>query len=169
MKLVEVGNRRGIFAQGLTGGVRFHLVPRGAQMFGRHSVSGARRRIPRILIIEHQHLTAYLIGEIVKYVGYSVSGIAHTVSVARQELIERNFDAVLLDIDFGSQHGTELADVLIETGIPFAFLAGSDRRFEPRHISVPLLQKPFKPKQLRTLLEKLVGPTQLGGEVARTG
>ena len=121
------------------------------------------------MIIEHQHFTAYLIGEIVKYVGYSVSGIAHTVSVARQQLIERNFDAVLLDIDFGSHHGAELADVLIDTGIPFAILARSDRRFEPRHVSVPLLQKPFKPEQLRTQLVKLVGPTQLDGEVAQTG
>ena len=131
-------------------------------------ISGTRRAIPHILIIEHQHLIAHLIGELIRGIGYNVSGLAHTAVVARHELIKRNFDAVLLDIGFDRQYDTAIADVLIEAGIPFAFLTGYDKGFEPRHMRVPLLQKPFTPEQLRTLLAKLVGPGQSGDDLART-
>ena len=138
-------------------------------MVGRRVISGARRRVPRILIIEHEHLIAHLIGEIVTGVGYRVSGLAHVVAVACCELIKRNFDAVLLDIGFDGLYGTEIADILIEFDIPFAFLTGHDKGFEPRYIAVPLLQKPFTPAQLRKLLAKLVGPAKSSDEIARTG
>ncbi len=146
-------------------GARPRLVRSGGEMVGHRVASG---RVPCILIIEHEHLIAHLIGEIVKGIGYGVSGLAHAVAVARYELAKRNFDAVLLDIGFDGQCGTAIADILIEAGIPFAFLTGYDKGFEPRHMGVPLLQKPFTPEQLRTLLAKLVGPAQSNDDLART-
>jgi DNA-binding response OmpR family regulator len=121
----------------------------------RHRVASSR--VPRILIIERERFLAHLIGEVVKGIGYSVSGLAHDVAVVRYELIKRNFDAVLLDVGFDGRYGTAITESLIEAAIPFAFLTGHDKGFEPRHISVPLLQKPFTPDQLHTLLAKLVG------------
>ncbi len=165
MKLVEIGKGRDYFPEGLRVGTRFRLAPWRAGMV---NISGVFRPGPRILVIEHQHLTAHLIGELIRRIGYSVSGLAHTVTVARRELIKRNFDAVLLDIGLDGQYGSAMADVLSEAGIPFAFLASYDKSFEPRYIGVPLLQKPFTPDQLRTLLAKLVGPAQSGHEIART-
>jgi CheY-like chemotaxis protein len=104
--------------------------------------------------------------DIVRDLGYAVSGMASTIAVARQELAKRNFDAVLLDMSLDGPFNPEVADVLLETGIPFAFVTGYDEPFEARHADVPLLSKPFTSEQLRVLLEKLVGQSGLPDEMA---
>jgi len=47
----------------------------------------------------------------------------------------------------------------LETATPFAFITGYDD-FEPRHMDVPLLRKPFSTQQFRALLDQLVGLDQ---------
>ena len=74
---------------------------------------------------------------------------------------EHDFDAVLLDLGLDGQTSREIADLLIELKIPFAFVTGYTQPFEPRHASVPLLHKPFTVGQLREVLHALVGPPQL--------
>jgi hypothetical protein len=91
--------------------------------------------------------------------GYTVSGIANTITLARQELAKRNFDAALLDLALCGQNSPEIADLLQEMGIPFAFVSGRNRVFEFRHKNVPLLHQPFTAYQLYVLLERLVGPS----------
>jgi DNA-binding response OmpR family regulator len=126
-------------------------------------------RLPRVLIIEDEYMIAELISDMLPNFGYAVSGMAHTIATARQELAKRNFDAVLLDIGFDNQHSPEMADFLTEACIPFAFVTGFDHSFEPRHDQVPLLRKPFTEDQVRALLEKLVGRGASSGEMAKTG
>jgi len=113
--------------------------------------------LPRILIIEDEPLIAQMIEEMVREAGYRVSGVAHTVAMARQEFAKRNFDAVLFDLHIGGRYRPEIADFLLDTGVPFAFVTGYDYLVEPRHQTVPVLEKPFMPVQLRALLENLVG------------
>lgn len=115
-----------------------------------------RKGPARILIIE-EPLIAYLIDNMVFDLGYAVSGIAHSIAVARQELAKRNFDAALLDLALGGQTSFEIADLLQETGIPFAFVSGRDCVSEVRYKNVPVLHKPFTAYQLYVLLERLVG------------
>jgi DNA-binding response OmpR family regulator len=117
-----------------------------------------RKGPPRILIIEDDPLMAYLTDNMVFDIGYAVSGIAHTITSARQELAKRNFDAVLLGLTLGGQNTSEIADILRETGTPFAFTGGRDRVSEVRYKNVPVLHKPFTAYQLYVLLERLVGP-----------
>jgi CheY-like chemotaxis protein len=107
--------------------------------------------------------------DIVRDFGYAVSGMASTIAFARQELAKRNFDAVLLDMSLDGPYSPEVADVLLETGVPFAFVTGYDEPFEARHADVPLLRKPFTSKQLCVLLEKLVGPCGWRDEIADAG
>jgi hypothetical protein len=57
----------------------------------------------------------------------------------------------------GSQNW-KVADRLLAKGIPFAFVTGYDYLIEPRHEKSPVIQKPFAPAQLLTLLKALVGP-----------
>jgi DNA-binding response OmpR family regulator len=114
---------------------------------------------PRVLIIEDQMLIANLVDDIVCELGYAVSATASTIAAARQELAKRNFDAVLLDIGLDGPYSPEIADVLSEMAIPFAFVTGCDGPFEARHADVPLLSKPFTSEQLGALLEKLIGPS----------
>jgi len=106
-------------------------------------------------------LIALMIEEIVREVGYRVSGVAHTIPMATKEVAKRNYDAVLLDINIGGRFHAATADHLASRGIPFAFVTGYDYLVDPRHENVPLLQKPFAPIHLRALLETLAGPKTL--------
>ena len=109
-----------------------------------------------------------MIEEMVREAGYRVSGVAHTIAVARQEFAKRNFDAVLFDIDIGRRSHPEVADFLLDTGVPFAFVTGYDYLVEPRHQTVPVLEKPFSPTQLHAILEGAVGSVSPTGETAQT-
>ena len=126
-----------------------------------------RRHPPRLLIIEDEFLIALLIEEMSRDLGYRISGIAHDASAANKALLaKRNFDAVLLDVNLDGRSGPELADRLVKRGIPFAFVTGYGYVIEPRHETIPILEKPFSGAELRTFLEKLVGPA-LEGPVAQ--
>ena len=120
--------------------------------------SSVRNFPPRVLLIEDNLLVLQMLEEWVLGLGYAVSGRACTVAAARQELAKREFDAVLLDIKLSDGGCTEIADILLELGTPFAFVTGYNRAPEPRHERVPLLCKPCTLRQFSALLEKLVGP-----------
>ena len=132
------------------------------------SVPLAAKRRPRILIIEDDIEVALLMGEMVRELDYKVSGIAHTIMGAREEIAKRNFDCVLLDIDLDEETDPEIADLMLERVIPFAFVTGYDYLVEPRHESVPLLQKPFTLGQLRALLTTLLGVPPMADDLAET-
>ena len=122
---------------------------------------------PRILVIEDEPLIAQMIEEMLQETGYRVSGVAHTMAMARQEFLKSNFDAVLLDINIGGRYQPEIADFLQDRGVPFAFVSGYDYFIVPRHQMVPILQKPFTAVDLRALLEELVGSGSPTGEESR--
>ena len=123
---------------------------------------------PRILVIEDDFLIAQMIEEMVREADYRVSGVAHTMAMARQEFAKRNFDAVLFDLEIGRRSHPEIADFLLDIGVPFAFVTGYDYLVEPRHQTVLVLEKPFTPAQLHALLEKLVGSGSPTDEIAET-
>jgi CheY-like chemotaxis protein len=133
----------------------------------RSQPSATTQRSPRILIIEDELLIALLIEEMVKEIGYRVSKVAYTIAMARQEFVESNFDAVLLDINIGGRYQPEIADFLNDRGVPFAFVTGYDYFIVPRHQTVPVLQKPFTAVELRALLEELVGSGSPTGKIAQ--
>jgi len=118
--------------------------------------------------VEDELVIALMIEELVRELGYTVSSVAPTVAMARLQIAQRKFDAVLLDVQLDGASHPETADVLLEAGIPFAFVTGYDYVLEPRHDGVPLLEKPFRSVQLRMLLEQLVGPPSPTNEVAGT-
>ena len=133
-----------------------------------HLQPASRIRPPRILIVEDEPVIARMVEESVREFGYTVSSVAPTVAMARLQIAQRNFDAVLLDINLEGEYHPETADVLLETGVPFAFVTGYDYVLEPRHEGVPLLEKPFGFLQLRVLLEKLVGPGSSADQMTQT-
>ena len=137
-------------------------------MTNAHLQPASRIRPPRILIVEDEPVIARMVEESVREFGYTVSSVAPTVAMARLQITQRNFDAVLLDINLEGEYHPETADVLLETGVPFAFVTGYDYVLEPRHEGVPLLEKPFGFLQLRVLLEKLVGPGSSADEMTQT-
>jgi CheY-like chemotaxis protein len=117
--------------------------------------------------VEDDLVIALMIEELVREFGYAVSRVAGTVAMARLQIAQHNFDAVLLDINMEGEYQPETADALVEASVPFAFVTGYDYVLEPRHEGVPLLEKPFGADQLRILLEKLVGPGSPTGNRTR--
>ena len=114
---------------------------------------------PRVLIIENDFLIAEMINEMVRDLGYTVTRTVHRLPSALKELSKDNFDGALVNIGIDEQkHGVEIADILTEMGVPFGFVTGYGHALTERHARVPLLQKPFNLAQLRSLLEKIVGP-----------
>jgi DNA-binding response OmpR family regulator len=109
-----------------------------------------------------------MIEEMVREAGYRVSGVAHTLAMARREFAKHNYDAVLLDISIGGRYDIEIADRLLKRGVPLAFVTGYDYLVEPRHENVPVLPKPFTFDQLRVLLRNLVGLSSSSGETAQS-
>ena len=133
-----------------------------------HPQPSSRTRPPRVLIVEDERDIALMIEELVREFGYEVSSVARTAAMARLQIAMRNFDCVLLDINLEGESHPEISDVLLEAGVPFAFVTGYDYVLEPCHAGVPLLEKPFGTVQLRALLEKLVGPGSSTGKGAQT-
>jgi DNA-binding response OmpR family regulator len=143
------------------------LLATGSMGAGRLQASPVPRHGPRILIVEDELLIALMIEEMVRELGYRVSGVAHTIAMATGEFAKRNYDAVLLDINIGGRFHAETADRLVSNGVPVAFVTGYDYLVDPRHENIPILQKPFAPAHLRALLETLVGPPTVAQDPRR--
>ena len=118
------------------------------------------QRAPRILIVEDELFIALLIEETVRLMGCRISAIANNISKANLELSKRNFDVVLLDLNIEENYSTVLADRVLNSKVPLAFITGYDYLIEPRHAHVPVLQKPFRPAELNALLAQLLAPDQ---------
>ena len=137
-------------------------------MIGPRSHQRSRARPRRILIVEDELVIALMMEEIVREMGCAVSGIAGTLGMARLQFAKRDFDAALLDVNLGGEYNPETADLLLEMGVPFAFVTGYDYVVDPRHDNVPLLQKPFSSIQLRVLVERLIGSVLSGDGAAQS-
>jgi DNA-binding response OmpR family regulator len=118
--------------------------------------------------VEDDLVIGLMMEEIVREMGCVVTGLAGTLGMARLQFAKRDFDAVLLDVNLGDEYNPETADLLLEMGVPFAFVTGYDYVVEPRQENVPVLQKPFSTIQLRVLVEQLVGPVPSGDGAAQT-
>ncbi len=101
------------------------------------------RHLPRVLIIEDTVLIAMLLEELVRECGCEVTELAYDIESARRAVARRDYDAVLLDIGLDAGKSFDIADVLLERGVPFAFVTAYHDILEPRHQNVPIVHKPF--------------------------
>lgn len=113
----------------------------------------------RILVVEDEVLVAMDIESQLESAGCAIVGPAGTVAKAR-DLIERHaLDAAIVDANLGGTPVDEIAAMLTQKGVPFAFATGYGRGGLPRGFQdAPLLTKPFDAVQLRfVLLDLLAG------------
>ena len=124
----------------------------GAQM-----PSSSKSQVPRILIIEDEGLIAELMVDIIREAGCYVASIAADITSARGAIGRADYDAAVLDYGLNQTLATELADLLIERNVPFAFVTGYPHDIlEIRHRHVPLLVKPFGSDMLARTVRALV-------------
>ena len=110
-----------------------------------------------ILVVEDEPMIAMDIEAQLEDAGCTVIGPAETLASARRLIVEAVFDAALLDANLGGERVDDLAAILTQKRIPFAFASGYGREALPReHQHVPLLEKPFVSGQLVAILGDLL-------------
>jgi CheY-like chemotaxis protein len=113
----------------------------------------AERRL-RVLIVEDEMLVAMNIEDMLLDLGHEVAGIASRLGPALALARDGAFDVAMLDVNLAGDRSFPVADLLIERGIPFLFATGYGLDgIEEKYRDRPVLQKPFRARDLGTLLE----------------
>jgi DNA-binding response OmpR family regulator len=102
-----------------------------------------------LLVVEDDYLVAKEISMILQEHGANVLGPVPDVSRARALVAPGVPDCALLDINLKGQMVFELAEELVERGVPLVFTTGYDASFLPVHLRVmPCLRKPIDAREL---------------------
>jgi CheY-like chemotaxis protein len=116
----------------------------------------ADRRL-RILVVEDEMLVAMNIEDMLLELGHEVAGLASRLGPALALAGESRFDAAMIDVNLAGEPSFPVADLLIERGIPFLFATGYGRQgIDERYRDHPMLQKPFRAKDLEKALGEIV-------------
>lgn len=110
----------------------------------------------RIFLVEDEALLAMALAEDLVDAGYKIVGPVGRIEKAMTMAREAHIDLALLDANLHGKSVYPVADILIERGVPFAFLTGYATRDIPeRFLNCVCLQKPIEIsimlKQLKTL------------------
>ncbi|MGD0191396.1 MAG: response regulator [Rhizomicrobium sp.] len=109
----------------------------------------------RVLIVEDESLIAMLLEEMIKDLGYEVSGTAHSLLLAHAAA-HSSYDMAILDVKLQGQDIYPFADELAARGVPFAFATGNGGASIPnKHAGAPVLQKPFMQEALKRVLDTM--------------
>lgn len=113
----------------------------------------------RVLIVEDELILAMMLEETLAGEGYTVIGpigrLAGAIALARSAEI----DAAVLDVNLYGEAIYPVAEVLMERGVPFAFLTGYGSESIPaRYRHGIVVTKPFRTEVLLEALRELVGP-----------
>jgi chemotaxis family two-component system sensor kinase Cph1 len=113
---------------------------------------------PRILVVEDAALVAMLLEEMLDNLGFDVIGPATDYASACQMAREPGITAAILDVNLHGRMSWDVAGLLKEANVPFAFSTGYDSATVlPPHLSdVPVLTKPFDSEHLERQIHALV-------------
>lgn len=94
-----------------------------------------------------------LLGDLGCQVVGPAASAADAVRIARQE----SFDFALLDVNLGDgQTSFETAEILLERGVPFAFVTGYGEQGVRADLrDTPVLTKPIDPRHLARVIDRL--------------
>jgi len=105
--------------------------------------------IPRVLLVEDEHIVAAALSRGLRVCGAEVIGPAATVANALA-LIEATpaIDGALVDINLRGIQAYDVVDALIARRVPTVLTTGYETSDVPsRYRDVPVLQKPFDPAE----------------------
>jgi DNA-binding response OmpR family regulator len=108
-------------------------------------------------VVEDEFFIAEELQWLLQDAGMTVLGPAGNLANALT-LAQSDFEVALLDVNLGGHYVYPVAAKLAERRIPFIFMTGYDRsELPPEYAACPCLAKPFNPKALLALIEKVVG------------
>jgi CheY-like chemotaxis protein len=110
----------------------------------------------RVLVVEDEALVAILLEDMLADLGCEVVASAPRVGTARDLVGQKNVDCAILDVNVGGETVYSIAELLAQQGVPFMFVTGySSSTLHSAFQQRPILQKPFRPDDLRDALKSL--------------
>ena len=110
-----------------------------------------------VLVVEDEEMIASVIEEMLLDLGCRQVWVACSAKEARAVLAQHRPDVAILDVNLGGDSGFQLAQVLAEAQIAFAFATGYGRHGLPEQwVSRPIMQKPFKLETLQAVVGALL-------------
>lgn len=107
-------------------------------------------------MVEDEVIVAMTLEDMLADLDCSVVGPANSLDEALILAASADFDAALLDVNLDGQRSDQVADVLLQRGIPFGFITGYGRAgIEPGGSSPPVLSKPCCAASLAEFLREL--------------
>ncbi|OYZ16892.1 MAG: hypothetical protein B7Y35_02990 [Sphingomonadales bacterium 28-64-96] len=119
---------------------------------------------PRILIVEDSIFLTLALQDMCDSLGWALVGPAVTLADGLRLARAEPIDAALLDVEIGDSQSWDIAELLQQRGIPFAFTTGHslDRVLPARFSGAPILRKPFRlagvEQMINTLLPSAASP-----------
>ena len=112
----------------------------------------------KILVVEDSLLVAMEMETMLQKIGVKSITSAPSVARALDCLQQEHYQFCLLDIDLKKETSFEVADYLLEHGIPFVFITGYNSKYTlPKSLqSVALLKKPVDRLKLEKLISDLL-------------
>lgn len=113
---------------------------------------------PRILIVEDSIFIGLALQDMCDSVGWVLIGPAVTIADGMRLAKAEAIDAALLDVEIGDSQSWDIAAVLQQRGIPFAFTTGlSLAGVLPARLSgAPILRKPFRMAAVEQMVDALL-------------
>jgi DNA-binding response OmpR family regulator len=111
----------------------------------------------KCLIMDDNNTLQQDTADALKAAGFETVETAFTVEDALTKLAHFEPGLAILDMNFSNGQPSEpVAKALRERGIPFIFVTAHGDRAKPRDFAtIPILQKPLQPEDLRSLLWQL--------------
>jgi two-component sensor histidine kinase/CheY-like chemotaxis protein len=141
------------------------LEPESSRMSQEKTVTGLLPSLPsertleskRVLVVEDEPLVSMELESNLTDAGCEVAGAAGNFAEAKLLCSDVHCDAALLDANLAGHRVDELAVILTQRGIPFAFVTGYAREALPQGFQhAMILKKPFTQKDLVRVLGLLV-------------
>ena len=130
---------------------------------------GGTGQQPCVLLVEDEMCLAMMLQDLLEDAGYRVvkaSRIPAALSLAEEE----DIDAAILDVNVAGRDVFPVADQLRRRGVPFMFASGyGDRGLPGEFRGYPMLQKPYDPVALGSMLGHVLAPSGASLSCPRRG
>lgn len=109
----------------------------------------------RVLVVEDDPKTRTVIGVILTNAGYGIVDCG-TIREALMHLDIIDLSTIVLDLRLPNGHGRRVIEALVEkrNDVPVVILSGYPQEAPEDSLVVEIIEKPFKPEQLRAAMRK---------------
>lgn len=112
-----------------------------------------------VLLVEDEMCLAMMLQDLLEDAGYRVIKAARLPGALALAEVE-DIDAAILDVNLAGKDVFPVADELRRRGVPFMFASGYGEHGLPGEFrDCPVLQKPYDPVALETMLGDVLGTT----------